>query len=207
MTNPQLVEKNLTVRLHRLTRVGLTVALTALASLLSALSGWSLATTNPPHAAVWPAAGPVGTLIHYRIRASSDLFDTWELRKPDKRILRGLYTDVPDCEILPDTSDDHLGFDAANRVISGMMRIGATGRCNPTAGGPRRAHAVVPGTYNLTLGCLSCVVGHFTVTSSALPFTGSSLPIWPAVVAGIALLAVGAISVRAGTCWPARGRF
>jgi hypothetical protein len=131
-------------------------------------------------------------VIHYRGRIHH-LFSKPELRDPQKEILRGLYADVPGCEILVDVADDHLRYNTRTRVVSGSMRVLPTGICNQST----KHHAVVPAQYNLTIGCLACVVGNFTVTpTGTLPFTGSGTPLVPMGLVGAGVLLVGVILAR-----------
>ena len=175
----------------RLSAVLLLVGLAGLA-----VHSWTpAAAASPGGVQVSPSSGPVGTVIHYRGRIDTHLFSKSELRDPQGQLLHGLYTDVPGCEILVSGADDHLRYNPRTKVVSGSMRIPPTGHCNQST----REHAVVPGDYYLTIGCMACVVGDFTVTKAgALPFTGSGTPILPTSLLALAALIVGATLVRMG---------
>ena len=139
-----------------------------------------------------PAAGPVGTLVHF----SGPL--------PKGRSVKGLFVDLTGTIRLPsgrlcglslDLKDEHHALDNRGR-LHGSFVIGPTGGCVQSE---LNEQATIPGRYGLSVGAPSSVVGFFEVTppATALPMTGVDAS--TILVDGLAAALIGALLLGAGT--------
>lgn len=134
-----------------------------------------------------PTSGPVGTPVHFTGQVDPSQIDAFQ--NPSYFTLT---RDIEGCELVVTLQNKAITVDASG-AVSGSFVVGGTGQCFQTDS----SRPVVDGTYNLAISCHACSVGSFTVTGTfELARTGgSSLPL---AVAGLALIAFGAVLVRAG---------
>jgi hypothetical protein len=140
------------------------------ASPASAATCSSFVPPGNPCAVLSPAAGSVGARVSLTAHITQDLSRWRDLMKGPTPLIILTRQFATGCEVQGGTSDT-----SATVASSGELRASFVVAPDGPCAQQDRRHAISPGTYHVSIGCISCTVGAFEVTgaSATLPFTGA----------------------------------
>lgn len=155
---------------------------------------------NDPCLTLTPDRGPIGTRVEISGRVHSHI-SLWRGEFQNSAFF-ALIRDFPhgwpggpsECELLVG-ADRETAHVSVNGRVSGSFTVASSGSCFQHQS--EISYPTQKGRYGLSIGCHACEVAEFTVTDSALPFSGGASIVLQtmvaafALVSGIALLMLG----------------
>lgn len=147
------------------------------------------ADSSTPTLTLTPATGPPGTHVVISGHLTATQLPVWTPMLTASGIF-ALLTDLQGCELVGVTTDETIHVDTATGDVTGSFVVGSTGTCvqsDPDA----LTHAAPAGEYRLSIGCLACQVGSFTLTKAAATLPATGFPVGTACLCASGLLVVG----------------
>jgi hypothetical protein len=90
------------------------------------------------------------------------------------------------CEMNVNVGHPRIRVNPSGRISGSFTVLGGNAYCKRTSG---VFHAVLPGTYHLTVGCQACGIADYQLTAGSLATTGVTAR--PLILAAVLLIATG----------------